>query len=57
MNYNIEYNSKEERHYLIEYVGEEPCTYECIAQICWRDCVPCEFCEASRRVIPDQKKT
>lgn len=55
MDFEIDYNSTEERFYLIENVGEEPCTYECIAQYCWRDCVPCCFCEASKKVIKDKE--
>lgn len=56
MKYEIEYHSGEERHHLIEYVGEEPCTYNCRSGMCWRDCVPCCFCEASEKVIPDKEK-
>ena len=56
MNYDIEYDNYDKRLYLIEDVGSEPCTYECIAQVCWRDCVPCSYCEASKIVIPDRDK-
>ncbi len=55
MEFSIELNIHEDRYYLYEYVGSEPCTWECIAQFCWRDCVPCNFCEAGRKKVPDEK--
>jgi hypothetical protein len=56
MKYEIDYNNQQKRFYLFEYVGDEPVTYDCKSGYCWRDCVPCSYCEASIRIIPDQAK-
>jgi hypothetical protein len=55
MNYDIEFNGREDRFFLIEDVGAEPCEWDCPVSLCWKDCVPCCFCDESIKVIPDKK--
>lgn len=56
MRYKIDFINSPDDWFVKEYFGDAPVKYECTAQYCWRDCVPCNHCEASRVVIPDKQK-